>query len=80
VASVAAGTAEDAPVAAGAVGGARKQDVRTHGNPYAEADAHTPGTAGALRGGILLPGPSPTGAAPSYGGPVKRKRRALQVS
>ncbi|GAA2910029.1 hypothetical protein [Streptomyces mexicanus] len=57
-----------------------EQDVRTHGNPYAEADAHTPGTAGALRGGILLPGPSPTGAAPSYGGPGKRKRRAPHVS
>ncbi|MFE9169422.1 hypothetical protein ACFYNZ_07825 [Streptomyces kebangsaanensis] len=55
-----------------------EQDVRTHGNPYAEADAHTPGTAGAVLGGIVLPGPSPTGIPPSFGGPRTRNRRTVQ--
>jgi hypothetical protein len=56
-----------------------EQDTRTHGNPYAEADTHTPGTAGAVLGGILLPGPSPTGTPPSFGGPRTRNRRSLQL-
>jgi hypothetical protein len=56
-----------------------EQDVRTHGNPYAEAYIRTPGTAGAVLGGILLPGPSPVGTPPSFGGPRTRNRRTVQL-
>ncbi|MFF8591089.1 hypothetical protein ACF061_06540 [Streptomyces sp. NPDC015220] len=55
--------------------GLAEQDVRAHGNPYAEADAHDGGTAGAVLGGILLPPPSPAGTPPSFGGPGTRARR-----
>lgn len=57
-----------------------EQDVRTHGNPYAEADTHAPGAAGAALGGILLLGSSPTATPPSFGGPRTRKRRTLQLA
>ncbi|MEU5092201.1 hypothetical protein [Streptomyces sp. NPDC021356] len=56
-----------------------EQDVRTHGNPYAEADLHTPGTAGAVLGGILI-SPSPTDPVPSFGGPHTRTRRSTSHS
>lgn len=55
-----------------------EQDVRTHGNPYTEADAHAPGTASAIRGGILLPNGSSTGTVLSYGGPGTRTRRSMR--
>ncbi|MGX4690042.1 hypothetical protein [Streptomyces sp. JNUCC 63] len=57
-----------------------EQDVRTHGNPYAEADTRTPGTVGAVLGGILLPGPSPIATPPSFGGPVTRARRTTRLA
>ncbi|WP_234425669.1 hypothetical protein [Streptomyces kebangsaanensis] len=56
-----------------------EQDVRTHGNPYAEPDTHTPGTAGAVLGGIVLPGSSPASITPSFGGPRTRNRRTVQL-
>ncbi|GAA0918639.1 hypothetical protein GCM10009549_36380 [Streptomyces thermoalcalitolerans] len=56
-----------------------EQDVRAHGNPYAEADARAPGAAGAALGGILLLGSSPTATPPSFGGPRTRNRRTIQL-
>jgi hypothetical protein len=57
-----------------------EQDVRTHGNPYPEADRRTPGAAGAVLGGLLLPTPSPLGIPFSFGGPGTRTRHAVTVS
>ncbi|WP_199811505.1 hypothetical protein [Streptomyces sp. NRRL S-340] len=56
-----------------------EQDVRTHGNPYTEADADTPGTAAAVLGGLLLT-PSPTAPPPHFGGPRTRARRVASRS
>jgi hypothetical protein len=56
-----------------------EQDVRSHGNPHAETDTHAPGTASAIRGGILLPNGSSTGTALAYGGLGTRMRRTAQV-
>nr|BFD82902.1 hypothetical protein StreXyl84_23030 [Streptomyces sp. Xyl84] len=56
-----------------------EQDVRTHGNPYTEADADTPGTAAAVLGGLLL-APSPTAPPPHFGGPGTRTRRVASHS
>lgn len=57
-----------------------EQDVRTHGNPYPEADRHMPAAAGAVLGGILLPAPSSAGIPPSFGGPGTRERHAVTLS
>ncbi|MFE2041439.1 hypothetical protein ACFXAZ_11000 [Streptomyces sp. NPDC059477] len=52
-----------------------EQDVRTHGNPYADESAHAAGVAGAILGGILLDQEEQAGPPPSYGGPGTRARR-----
>jgi hypothetical protein len=57
-----------------------EQDVRSHGNPYPGADRRTPGAAGAVLGGLLLPTPSPLGIPLSFGGPDTRTRHAVAVS
>ncbi|MDG9716424.1 hypothetical protein QC282_07325 [Streptomyces sp. DH24] len=70
--------------------GLAEQDVRTYGNPYAGADGHVSGVAGAVVGGILLDAgvsdasDAPDGTPPrgpvrvaSFGGPTTRGRRGL---
>ncbi|MGW4271497.1 hypothetical protein ACWEGQ_03850 [Streptomyces seoulensis] len=59
---------------------AAEQDVRAHGNPYAEADTRVSGTAGAVLGGILLPVGLPTGIPPCFGGPATRARRIASAA
>ncbi|WP_245863246.1 hypothetical protein, partial [Streptomyces thermovulgaris] len=56
-----------------------EQDVRAHGNPYAEADTRAPGAAGAALGGILLLDSSPTATPPSFGGPRTRNRLTVPL-
>ncbi|MFE4670100.1 hypothetical protein ACFRI7_15550 [Streptomyces sp. NPDC056716] len=52
-----------------------EQDVRTHGNPYADESVHAAGVAGAVLGGILLDQEETGGPPSSYGGPGTRARR-----
>ncbi|MEV7686109.1 hypothetical protein [Streptomyces bungoensis] len=54
-----------------------ERDVRTHGNPYAGADGHAAGVAGAVLGGILLAEEPDAGPPVSFGGPETRGRRRL---
>lgn len=57
-----------------------EQDVRTHGNPYPEADRPMPGVVGAMLGGLLQPTLSPPGIPFDFGGPGTRTRHAATFS
>jgi hypothetical protein len=57
-----------------------ERDVRTYGNPTADAAGRAAGMSGALLGGILLGAESDGGPPASYGGPATRARRTARAS
>ncbi|MFD8716588.1 hypothetical protein ACFV2H_00805 [Streptomyces sp. NPDC059629] len=51
-----------------------ERDVRAHGNPFAGAEAHESGLAGAVLGGVLLGEEADGGPVVAFGGPDTRRR------
>ncbi|MGV9906515.1 hypothetical protein ACWDU8_29185 [Streptomyces sp. NPDC003388] len=69
------GSGTEADVLAGQARELAEQDVRAHGNPF--ADGHTSGLTGAVLGGVLLAEEPDGGPPASFGGPRTRSRRHL---